>query len=127
MITYAEDRNDELQAAFDQAHAEQPIVLELYCGIVVELVRLGFNGRPVRSQISPDLPLLLIRATTFEGQKGENVFRLNNNFARFYADLFRERHPEYAHVIKRRKRTSENEPPVKLPELGPKDYEDGPK
>jgi hypothetical protein len=114
-------RAEEMQAAFDRAHAAYPIVFELYCQNTLDFIRNGINGKPV-SRLAPQLPLLVVRATTFAGEKGENKFRINNNHGRFYADLFRERHPEYAYIFARRKRPSEEAPPVNMPELGPADY-----
>jgi hypothetical protein len=119
----SDTRADELQADFDKFHAEHPEVLELYCSLTLEFIREGINDRPV-SKLPPRFPLDTIRATSRVGDKGKNRFRINANHGRFYADLFKARHPEAAYIFDSRERTSKRRPASKLPPLGPDDYQD---
>jgi hypothetical protein len=117
-------RGDEMREVFEDAHRECPALFERYCAVTLDFIAHGINGLPI-AMLSPQLPLLVIRATSRIGDHREGKFLVNNNHGRFYADLFRARYPQHAHVFGKRWRTSEAQPPTNLPELGPADFETG--
>jgi hypothetical protein len=116
-----ESHDDEMQAEFDEFHRSHPAVFELYCARTIEFIKIGINGRSV-SKLPPKFPLDEIRATTRHGDTGKNRFRINSNHGRFYADMFKARHPEFAFIFDSRERTSKKRPPVNRPPLGPEHY-----
>jgi hypothetical protein len=114
-------RDDELARDFAEYHARFAAVFDLYCTVTIAFIETGINGRTV-TRLSPQLPLNVIRATSREGDQGANRFRINNNFGRFYRDLFCARYPQHAWVFASRSRPSKRKPAVNRPALTPSDF-----
>ena len=114
-----ESRDDEMARDFAEYHAQFPRVFELYCAWTVEFIEQGINGRKV-TKLPPKFPLDVVRATTREGDQGEDRFQINGNHGRFYADLFKEAYPQLAYIFDSRERVSKKKPAVKRPALTPK-------
>ena len=115
MITRAE----EMDAQAEAFHKANPEVARLFMHFTKQMISRGFKNYSSMSIIQR------IRWETDQADvEGQSSFKINNNYAPWYARRFMEAFPEYEGFFRTRKRTSENKKATNLPELTPAYFDD---
>lgn len=110
-------RREELREqceAFDRAHPE---VWQAFCRFTLERIRAGFRHGGVNAIFER-----MRWELSTPDDHGASRFKINNNYAPFYARWFAECYPEHAGFFRMRAQTSDHEPATYLPELTPADF-----
>lgn len=115
MITRAE----EMDAQAEAFHKANPEVARLFMHFTKQMISRGFKNYSSMSIIQR------IRWETDQANvEGQSSFKINNNYAPWYARRFMEAFPEYEGFFRTRKRTSEKKKAINLPELTPAYFDD---
>ena len=115
MITRAE----EMDAQAEAFHKANPEVARLFMHFTKQMISRGFKNYSSMSIIQR------IRWETDQANvEGQSSFKINNNYAPWYARRFMEAFPEYEGFFRTRKRTSEKKKATNLPELTPAYFDD---
>src|SRR5436190_17628290 len=111
-------RHDELRERAKAFHVTHPDVMELFERFTLELITRGFKHYGAQAVFER------VRWETPAGEDGLSSFKVNNDYAAFYARSFRARHPEHRGFFRLRKQRSKDKPASELPELGPDNYKE---
>ena len=112
-------RADEMDEQAQAFHERNPLVYQLFVRFAKEMVSRGFANYSSMSIIQR------IRWETDQANvDGQSSFKINNNYAPWYARRFMEAFPEYEGFFRTRKRTSEKKKATNLPELTPAYFDD---
>ncbi len=90
-----------LQQKFERFHAAHPQVYTEFCRRVEQIQARGI------SHYSADAIMQVVRFHTDIDGRPDEPFKVNNNYVRFYADLWLEEHPQHSDFFSTRKRPSE--------------------
>jgi hypothetical protein len=88
----------EIAAKVKKFHEENPEVWNWFQWFTNQHIREGFT------HLSADYIMHLVRYKTRAGDK-HGLFKINNDFVRFYADAWGKYYPEHAKIFQKRKRT----------------------
>lgn len=104
----------------DQAlafHAKNPRVYELFCEFTIDRILVGFEHYGAAQIFGR------IRWETDEPNKdGGSTFKINDAFCPHYARWFMRDYWQHAGFFRTRHLTSDDQPALGLPPLGPDDY-----
>jgi hypothetical protein len=110
-------RYEQLLEKFKEYDQQHPDVWKLFVRFTFEMIRRGFKHYGVKSVIER------IRWHTSKPDvKGQDVFKIGNNHAPFYARKFIVFYPEYASFFRTREQISKRKGASELPELRPSDF-----
>ena len=110
-------RHDQLRADYERFCSDHPRVWSLFCRFTYDRIHRGFKHYSAKGIFER------IRWETAEAETGEQEFKLNNNYASFYARDFMRIAPEHEGFFRTRRQISQDAPGTDLPELGPDDFE----
>lgn len=108
-------RADELNEAFEAYDEAHPEVRDLFRRYTLQAIRAG------RTHYSANAIFERIR-WHYEVDRGEDDWKLNNNFRALYARQFMRDHPQYEGFFRTRTRRSEAQPASDMPELRPSHF-----
>lgn len=110
-------RYDELQAAFEAYDAKHPDIWRMFCIFTLDRIQRGFRHYGAKS---------ILERVRWESEasriRSEAEFKVNNNYASFYARRFHERYPKWDGFFRLREQVSHAAPPVKRNQLGPREH-----
>jgi len=113
-----ESHREILRKRCNEFHRRHPEVWSKFVEIALELIRQGCKRYGAQTIFA------IIRYQTRLGDDGKTRFKINNDFAPFYARRFLREYPEHAGFFQLRKQTSAARPANDLPELTPDDFDD---
>lgn len=93
-------RAEEIKRKFDDFHAGNPEIYDLFCAFTKELIDLGFASH------SADSVIHRVRWESAIKTKGKG-FKINNNFVAHYARKWMDEHPKYPDFFSTRELISE--------------------
>lgn len=103
--------------AFDRAN---PDVYETFDGLVRRMVDKGFKN--YGTQAIFERMRWEHDSTAGPDTKGNTTFKVNNNFAAFYARAWMRRNPQFAGFLRTRRQTSHSGDATNLPPLTPGNF-----
>ena len=110
-------RQDELEQAAREFHAENPEVWRLFVRFTLEAVGRGFNTYSVAAIFER------IRWESDQADaEGRSTFKLNNNHRAYYARWFMATYPQCRGFFRLRDQPSKHQDAIDLPELTPEDF-----
>ena len=112
-------RLDELTAAFETYDAKHPEVWRMFCLFTLDRIRVGctyYGAKSIIERIRWETDAARI-------QSKENEFKVNNNYAPFYARRFHAQYPKWNGFFRLRHQTSQETLPAKRNQLGPRTYD----
>ena len=110
-------RKDEIEAAAKQFALQNPKVWEMFEQFTLEAIGKGFKHYSTNSIFQR------IRwETDIPDEYGDSTFKINNNYAPYYARWFMTVYPEYDGFFRTRSLSTEDKDPVGRPELTPADF-----
>jgi len=110
-------RQDELEQAAREFHAENPEVWRLFVRFTLEVVDRGFKNYSVAAIFER------IRWETDQADaEGRSTFKLNNNHRAYYARWFMASYPQCRGFFRLRDQPSKHQDAIDLPELTPGDF-----
>lgn len=113
----ARTRQDELEQAAREFHAENPEVWRLFVRFTLEAVGRGFNTYSVAAIFER------IRWESDQADaEGRSTFKLNNNHRAYYARWFMATYPQCRGFFRLRDQPSKHQDAIDLPELTPGDF-----
>lgn len=90
-----------LREKFERYDRENPQVWRMFCRFTHEAINAG------RARFSAKMVFERLRWYTTVETRGDDGFKLNNNYHAFYARKFMEHHPQHDGLFETRKQKSE--------------------
>ena len=115
--TKARTRHDEMLEQAQRFDAQHPIVWQLFRQFTFDRINRGFKNYSGNSIVER------IRWQTDQAETGDNQFKINNNYAPYYARKFMQHYPEHEGFFRTRRQTSQDNPPTAMRELRPQDFD----
>jgi hypothetical protein len=110
-------RNDEIKQQWWVFHKRHPEVWKMFLRFTFDMINAGYkNGSS----------MMVIQRIRWETGIVENRgadFKVNNNFAPWYARLFMHYYPEHDGFFRTRRMASQDAPATNLPPLMPADFD----
>ncbi len=110
-------RSEEVREQAEAFHKQHPEVWDSFADFTFMLIRRGFQNYSVKAVFER------VRWEKDMGGDGKTQFKINNNYAPYYARRFMRMYPEHDGFFRTRKLTSEEKPATNLPELSPAYFE----
>lgn len=107
------NRSEEIAQQCADYHAKHPEVWDMFVDFTLQMVRRGFHNYSIKAIFER------IRWEKDAGGDGETQFKINNNYAPYYARRFMKMYPAHDGFFRTRKLTTEDKPATHLPELTP--------